>query len=256
MSTYDPKASLNRIIAEARKGIIPPTKEGERPEIVAFENWPGVTFSEAGLVFGDNLDHETWIKLGRWLGGLNRKTRLWIADWITENDRRGWGHSYDELIIMTGLKRETLYNYASIGRRVPIQNRIAGPDTGLYEAVAVLPKHEQVPMLRRAIKNGWDRDRTRDAVKAYQANQEEAESGTDAGEVNLDDPPFAEEMQQIANLTPALGFEEKSGDTAVFHLTVPDSMVWGDDYYGALREILPEDVRVGEVWEIVARRRT
>lgn len=248
MSDYDPRAAFERSKALARGGsraLIPPTPAGERPEIVEFpENWPGVKFTEVGLVFDDGLSHETWQKLGGWLGGLNRKTRLWISDWVTENERRGWGHSYDELIIMTGLKRETLYNYASIGRRVPLQNRIAGPNTGLYEAVASLDRHKQVAMLRKAIENDWDRDMLRAAIKA---------SGN--GEDVPDVPSFREEMGDIANLTPALGFEEKSGDTSIYHLTVPDSLTWEDEYYGALREILPETVIVGEVWEIIARRR-
>jgi hypothetical protein len=155
------------------------------------ESWPGVRFTDVGLMF-TGCAYATWVKVGRWLGGINNRTRLWIADWIEEGNRQGYRHTYDDLKEITGLEKETLYNYASIGRRVPIGNRVAGNKTSWYAAVAPLPGYDQRKVLRKANEEGWDRDMLRSAVKEIQANK------------GIEDvPPFPCE-----NLTPALGLAE------------------------------------------------
>ena len=190
--------------ATHRQAIIPPTPDGERPEIVEFtDSWPGVAFTEAGLVFNADLDRDTFEKVGRFLGSLNNKSKLWIADWLIYAEQREWGHTYDELLDITNLSQETLQNYASIGRRVPIQNRIAGSNMSMYAAVASLPHRDQKTVLQKAVDEGWDRDMARAAVKKIKGGEQAEAVGA----------TFWEDLETAANLTPALGLGKQKPKT-------------------------------------------
>lgn len=169
-SQWDDKSGTWIVPAQPQRAVIPPRPDGGQPDIVQFpDNWPGVTFTDAGLVFADDVTLETFEKLGNWLGGMNNKTKLWIADWLMYAERREWGHTYDQLMALTGLSYDTLRSYASVGRSVPIQNRIAGSNMSLYAAVASLPGRQQKVVLAKAVKNNWTRDDAREEVKRLKA---------------------------------------------------------------------------------------
>ena len=192
-------------IVPGRQAVIPPPPDGKRPEIVEFpDNWPGVTFTEVGLVIAEDVDRETFEKVGRWLGSVNNKSKLWIADWLLYTERREWGHTYDELIDITGLSYETLKHYAYVGRNVPIQNRIAGSSISMYAAVAPLPHREQKTLLAKAIGEGWDRDMVRNAAKRVRGGSEaEAVEAT-----------FFEDLENAANVLPATPNDKTSRSAA------------------------------------------
>lgn len=198
--------------------LIPARADGGKPEIVEFkDSWPEVHFADTGLVFTEKLDRPTWMKVGRYCAAVNRRSKLWLADWILENDRRGWEYSYDDLVNITGLEKETLWNYASIGRRVPHANRIAGNRMSWYAAVAALPAHQQVAVLRQALDDDWARDDIRERVKQLLTPPAPqlpsliniADVPPFPFEVDDDMREFADDMELTANLTPREVGEEE-----------------------------------------------
>ena len=68
---------------------------------------------------------------------------------------------------------EMLNRYASVARRVPIDNRVASLSWSAHAAVARLPNHQQKRLLLDAERHGWTseelRARAREAMKKAQA---------------------------------------------------------------------------------------
>jgi len=129
------------------------------------QDFPEVYLSDTGIDFGVKIDRDTWVKLGRWLGGINTRSKMWLADWAAENDRRHWEYTDEDLAGITGLDVETVQNYRYVGRRVRKENRVEGLPISHYQAVASLADHEQTALLQRDRDEEWHRDMLRDAVK-------------------------------------------------------------------------------------------
>jgi hypothetical protein len=66
-----------------------------------------------------------------------------------------------------------LNRYASVARRVPIDNRVASLSWSAHAAVARLPEHLQKRLLLDAERHGWTSDELR--IKARQAAKTSAE---------------------------------------------------------------------------------
>lgn len=138
----------------------------KRSEIsVQPEEFPNVFLAENGIDFAVQIDRSTWVKLGKWLGGVNTKSKIWLADWAAENDRRHWEYTDHDLAEITGLDVETVQNYRYVGRRVRKENRADGLPVSHYQAVAPLSDSEQTTLLKRDKQEGWDRETLRDAVR-------------------------------------------------------------------------------------------
>jgi len=140
-----------------------------RSEIAAQpEDFPEVWLSEEGIDFGIKVDRDTWVRLGNWLGTVNTKSKIWLADWASENDRRQWGFTDDDLAEITGLDKETIQNYRYVGRHVRKDVRQPGQPLTHLQAVAPLEAPDQRTLLKRGKEEEWDRDMLRDATRQVQ----------------------------------------------------------------------------------------
>lgn len=148
----------------------------KRSEIaVQPDDFPEVWLSDEGIDFGVRVDRDTWKRLGEWLGNVNTKSKLWLADWAAENDRRHWGYTDDDLADITGLDKETIQNYRYVGRHVRKENRAGDLPISHYQAVASLDDGAQKALLERDRDEGWDRDMLRDAARQVREGIEPAQ---------------------------------------------------------------------------------
>jgi hypothetical protein len=92
----------------------------------------------------------------------------WIGDLLNSGEDR-FGESFSQMC--EGMvSAEMLNRYASVARRVPIENRVASLSWSAHAVVARLPANLQRRMLQDAERHGWTSDelraKAREAVKS------------------------------------------------------------------------------------------
>lgn len=116
-------------------------------------------------------------ELPEWNGPLQfalwcqRAGPWWIGDLLNAGEDR-FGESFSQMCEGT-VSAEMLNRYASVARRVPIENRVASLSWSAHAAVARLPADLQKRFLQEADRHGWTSDELR--VKARAAWKERAE---------------------------------------------------------------------------------
>jgi hypothetical protein len=116
-------------------------------------------------------------KLDEWKGPLQfalwcqRAGPWWIGDLINAGEDR-FGETFSQMCEGT-LSTEMLSRYASVARRVPLENRVASLSWSAHAAVARLPHDQQRRLLCEAERQGWTSDDLR--AKAREAKAGEAE---------------------------------------------------------------------------------
>ena len=112
-------------------------------------------------------------ELAEWNGPLHfalwcqRAGPWWIGDLLNAGEDH-FGESFSQMC--EGMvSAEMLNRYASVARRVPIENRVASLSWTAHAAVARLPHHLQRRLLLEAERHGWNSDelraKARDVVK-------------------------------------------------------------------------------------------
>lgn len=174
---------------------------------------PEGTLDVNGLALGAvQITYEEWEQVGHYIGRYNRWSRFALGDWLNwgeeafaESDQ--WAQAteatpqerYDVGNRVTGLKVETLRNYASVCKRIPIGIRRIELGFSEHEPVAALDPDDQAAWLAKAVENGWDRSALRDAIR--EAKSPPAEDEPD-GTVTILPPPLSrfERIEQAASL--------------------------------------------------------
>lgn len=114
------------------------------------------------------LPFERWVALGRMLGRVNRASKWAIADWINFGEGV-YPDKYAQAVEVTGLSRDSLMNISYVGRQVVHSRRVAELPFSFHEAVAPLEPDAQRDWLKRALEEGWTRDRFRDEIRPVKA---------------------------------------------------------------------------------------
>jgi hypothetical protein len=115
--------------------------------------------------------------LAEWKGPLQfalwcqRAGPWWIGDLINAGEDV-FGETFSQMCEGT-LSTEMLSRYASVARRVPIENRRASLSWSAHASVARLPHDAQKRLLVEAERQGWTSDDLR--VKAREALKQKAE---------------------------------------------------------------------------------
>jgi hypothetical protein len=108
-------------------------------------------------------------ELTEWRGPLQfalwcqRAGPWWIGDLLNAGEDR-FGETFSQMCEGT-LSTEMLNRYASIARRVPIENRVASLSWSAHAAVARLPPTSQKRMLLEAVRHGWTSEELRVKVR-------------------------------------------------------------------------------------------
>jgi hypothetical protein len=119
-------------------------------------------FTSVGVRIAGKPDLTEWrgpLQFALW---CQRAGPWWIGDLLNAGDDR-FGESFSQMCEGT-LSTEMLNRYASVARRVPIENRRAALSWSAHAAVARLPHDRQKRLLLEAERHGWTSEELR--VKA------------------------------------------------------------------------------------------
>jgi hypothetical protein len=121
-------------------------------------------FTSVGVRFSGKSDLNDWkgpLQFALW---CQRAGPWWIGDLLNAGEDR-FGESFSQMC--EGMvSAEMLNRYASVARRVPIQNRIPTLSWSAHAAVARLPVDQQKRLLQDADRHGWTSDELRTKARA------------------------------------------------------------------------------------------
>lgn len=189
------------------------------------------SLSPTALTLTDpDLPFERYEALAFLFGAIKRSCSFWIGDLLNFGEGV-YGERYAQAVELTGLKPETLMNYASVCRYVARSRRRDSLSFGHHSAVTSLEPDEQTRWLDACEANGWSRTELRDRLKEANAveppeqpswSREEPEGGTT--------PPAPSE--------PLSGPPSASGDDPVVGAPLPPAPEDEPTLAGAVRRLV------------------
>lgn len=119
------------------------------------------------LVLPDGLSKSRWAEIGEELGRAHLASAWWIGDWINYGENAGYvsREKYDEAERITGMKRKTLWNYASFCRQFESSRRREDLSAQHHDAVRGLPPTKQDEVLDAAASDGLTIHETRSLAR-------------------------------------------------------------------------------------------
>ncbi|HVT27895.1 MAG TPA: hypothetical protein VHE81_07755 [Lacipirellulaceae bacterium] len=121
-------------------------------------------FTSVGVRFSGKADLSEWkgpLQFALW---CQRAGPWWIGDLLNAGEDR-FGESFSQMC-EGAVSAEMLNRYASVARRVPIENRVPGLSWSAHAAVARLPVDTQKRLLQEADREGWTSDELRAKARA------------------------------------------------------------------------------------------
>lgn len=121
-------------------------------------------FTSVGVQLSGKPNLQEWrgpLQFALW---CQRAGPWWIGDLLNAGDD-AFGESFSQMCEGT-LSTEMLNRYASVARRVPIENRRASLSWTAHAAVASLPHPVQKRLLLEADRQGWTSDDLRAKARA------------------------------------------------------------------------------------------
>jgi hypothetical protein len=128
-------------------------------------------FTSVGVRISGKPEVEAWkgpLQFALW---CQRAGPWWIGDLLNAGEDR-FGETFSQMC-EGAVSAEMLNRYASVARRVPIENRVPSLSWSAHAIVARLPHHLQKRLLQDAEKYGWTSDELR--VHSRNANQKTAD---------------------------------------------------------------------------------
>ena len=114
-----------------------------------------VVMTPVGIQPGTDMTQEEYRNLGEMLLTLEGSIQWILGDWLAYGDERQWGKTYHEVAEAFGRSVDTLYNYASVCRRVDFSLRSEILSFGHHQLVTSMKPREQRTWLTRASDNQW-----------------------------------------------------------------------------------------------------
>jgi hypothetical protein len=121
-------------------------------------------FTSVGVRFSGKPELVEWkgpLQFALW---CQRAGPWWIGDLLNAGEDQ-FGESFSQMC-EGAVSAEMLNRYASVARRVPIENRVATLSWSAHAAVARLPVDEQKRLLQEADRHGWTSDELRAKARA------------------------------------------------------------------------------------------
>jgi hypothetical protein len=100
------------------------------------------TLTPTGIEFHEELNFDEWKLLGIELGKADNAVAFMIGDWINYGEGR-YGERINEAIKLTGLTRQTIWEYAYVTRRIQPFARAKDLDYSIHRTVAKLKTPEE-----------------------------------------------------------------------------------------------------------------
>jgi len=121
-------------------------------------------FTSVGVRFSGKPDLNEWkgpLQFALW---CQRAGPWWVGDLLNAGEDR-FGESFSQMC-EGAVSAEMLNRYASVARRVPIENRVASLSWSAHAVVARLPVDQQKRLLQEAERRGWTTDELRAKARA------------------------------------------------------------------------------------------
>jgi hypothetical protein len=120
--------------------------------------------------FDPALSIDNWKAIGARLGMHADAGCWWLGDWLAFG-RSKYGRRYKEGIALTGLKYQTLRNYAVVARSFDPSRRRDNLSFQHHAEVSALSAADQDAWLDRSAQNGWSKAELRAHVRANAASR-------------------------------------------------------------------------------------
>jgi hypothetical protein len=127
-------------------------------------------FTSVGVRFSGKPELPEWkgpLQFALW---CQRAGPWWIGDLLNAGEDR-FGESFSQSC-EGAVSAEMLNRYASVARRVPIENRVASLSWTAHSMVARLPVDVQKRLLLEAERQGWTSDELRAKARALKPSAE------------------------------------------------------------------------------------
>src|SRR6185369_4643368 len=121
-------------------------------------------FTSVGVRFSGKPELPDWkgpLQFALW---CQRAGPWWVGDLLNAGEDR-FGESFSQMC-EGAVSAEMLNRYASVARRVPIENRVASLSWSAHAVVARLPVDQQKRLLQEAERRGWTTDELRAKARA------------------------------------------------------------------------------------------
>ena len=121
-------------------------------------------FTSVGVRFSGKPELPEWkgpLQFALW---CQRAGPWWIGDLLNSGEDR-FGESFSQMC-EGAVSAEMLNRYASVARRVPIENRVPSLSWTAHSMVARLPLDVQKRLLQEAVRHGWTSDELRAKARA------------------------------------------------------------------------------------------
>lgn len=120
---------------------------------------PG-TLTETSLELPNNLDLESWVRIGATLKRMARSIQWWVGDWLAY----GEAHYGEEAFQAVDRADQTFANWAWVCRKIEPSRRREEVGFSVHAELAPLEADEQDKLLEKAAVEGWTVKHTRDVL--------------------------------------------------------------------------------------------
>jgi hypothetical protein len=138
------------------------------------------------------LSYDEWEELGEHLLSVANSSAWWVGDWLLFG-QRVYADRYERAVKRTGFDYQTLRNYAWVASSFDPSRRQDTLSFSHHAEVAALEPDDQDAWLRRALVNGWSRNRLRSELRRRRTGEEPARSA-----IRLDVPPQRRALWEAA----------------------------------------------------------
>jgi hypothetical protein len=148
--------------------------------------------TRTALFFRPELSYDEWEQIGDHLLSVANSSAWWAGDWLVFGQRM-YADRYERAITRTGFDYQTLRNYVWVASSIEPPRRQDALSFSHHAEVAALEPDDQDAWLRRALVNGWSRNRLRAELRRERTGEEPARSA-----IRLAVPPQRRAMWEAA----------------------------------------------------------
>ena len=115
---------------------------------------PFIQPTPTGMILAKDLTFEEWSAIGRSFGTALQTAAWCIGDWMVYGDgfeqgnRRVCGEVFEQTLAATSLDRQTLSQYASVCRKIPMAERSINLSFGHHRLLAPLPSPQRLEWMQ------------------------------------------------------------------------------------------------------------
>ena len=172
---------------------------------------PG-SLEENAYILPIDLTFDEWQRAGKLLLQIDTSLHWWLADLLIYGENK-WPDRYAQLVDVTGLKADTLYNVVWVGRKFPPGERIAGLSFSHHKEVA-------------GIKNTLERRKWLEEAKRESMSSRELRAARYGGEDRYPLPYSSPTVRLPADITSALDSLVSSIDKPECPVSVSKDTEW------------------------------